>query len=183
MTTKTTKKRALTPAQRRATAYHEAGHAVIGEALGVHMKTTSIVPGEGFDGQVRFRRVLRASDLDGSGNGDRTRLRIERQIMVSYAGEAAQRRHRPRSVRPHHYQSDYQIIADLLRSLWAPGPSADAFAKWLALRTAEMVALHWPQIKRVAAALMERGSLSGEEVREAMWGPQRAVDSEGVKAA
>ena len=49
---------------KRATAYHEAGHAIMNLSLGVRLKRVTIVPAEGFDGTCQSHRVLSRGDID-----------------------------------------------------------------------------------------------------------------------
>src|SRR4051794_59014 len=49
---------AKSPTALRATAYHEAGHAVAEHALGLTVNKVSIIPGEGFNGVCRSPGAL-----------------------------------------------------------------------------------------------------------------------------
>mgnify|MGYP003385116220 CR=1 FL=1 len=73
----------MTPMNREATAYHEAGHAVIALALGRSIQRVSIVPGQGWLGRCEFQkgRVRPTEDW------------LEREILIALAGLAAEARH------------------------------------------------------------------------------------------
>lgn len=66
-----------------ATAYHEAGHAVIALALGRSIQRVSIVPGREWLGRCEFQkgRVRPTEDW------------LEREILIALAGLAAEARH------------------------------------------------------------------------------------------
>src|SRR5262245_52740101 len=100
-----------------ATAYHEAGHAVVAFQFHLRVKSVTIIPdaeratsgscshAQGFGPSIEYER------------SDRNRLRIERAVMCSLAGLEAQRKYRSSSVRNYHAQSDYAKAADLASAL------------------------------------------------------------------
>jgi hypothetical protein len=97
-----------------ATAYHEAGHAVAAFQLrvGIGRRGVSIVPNEDWSG---FAHTLKG--FSGRPDIERTgqmRLGAEKRAIVSFAGEAAQRRFRPMSVRRHHGAIDRGHAIDLM---------------------------------------------------------------------
>ncbi len=67
----------------KATAYHEAGHAVVALALGRAVQRVSILPGRAWLGRCEFQkgRVRPSEDW------------LEREILISLAGAAAEARH------------------------------------------------------------------------------------------
>ena len=44
-----------------ATAYHEAGHDIVGWRLGLRLKSATIVPGDDYDGRVAFSYSTQAA--------------------------------------------------------------------------------------------------------------------------
>ena len=82
--------------RRVATAFHEAGHAVVAWRRGLKVHSATIVPTKDYSGMVRRGSLGVRLDIDGS---NRARLRAESAIVVCLAGPAAQRRHNPRSWR------------------------------------------------------------------------------------
>lgn len=70
--------------EREVAAYHEAGHAIIRLALGFKTKSPHDDP-------------LRGISLDTDGS-DRTRLRLERAIKISYAGPSRRKKSQRASV-------------------------------------------------------------------------------------
>jgi hypothetical protein len=153
----------FSPNRRWATAYHEAGHAVIATLLGVPVRIATIEPRWGYDGLVRHDPVLSARNAELIADG-RSRLRAERLILIALAGSEAQRRYRPSSVRRHHGQRDAEKALDLAMRVCGSERSVQAYLDWLSVVAADTVALRWPAIERVAQALYERGSLAKDEV-------------------
>jgi hypothetical protein len=100
-------------------------------------------------------------DIDGS---DRARLRVERAIMICYAGPLSQQRHRPRSWRRRHGASDFQTAADLAIHVSGSDEIATAFLRWLELQTMSIVVVRWALIDRVAQALLEHNQLAGQDI-------------------
>jgi hypothetical protein len=85
------------------------------------------------------------------------------------AGEAAQRRFNPRSVRKHHGHSDRQNVIDLLSYLCEP--SSKVMTHYSAMldaraRAAVQNPLNWRAIKTLADELMQRRTIKGRELRE-----------------
>jgi hypothetical protein len=87
------------------------------------------------------------------------------RAVVALAGEAAQRRFSPRTVRRHHGGGDRELV--LAHALDWSGSAAQAHALvnlWQ-IQAEEVVEHRWPAIQRVAAALLERETLTDDEVR------------------
>ena len=81
-----------------ATAYHEAGHAVVAWTQRIRIRAASLIPADGTDGRVSFKHLLAGIQLDAS-RSDASRLKAERHVRVSLAGHLAQRRFDRKSVR------------------------------------------------------------------------------------
>jgi hypothetical protein len=147
-------------------AYHEAGHAVIAQKLGASLKRVSIKACDQYRGIVRYRGLKIVDDMD------RGRLRAERVIMIALAGPAAQRRYRKSSWRTYHGSDDYRQVMKLAAYFFPwDAKTQKAFVRWLELRTEWLVDQHWPAIERLAHALMERTTMTGDEVKVAIWPP------------
>lgn len=123
------------PSRSEATAYHEAGHAVVAFWLGLRVHSVTIVP-DAVGGTVGVCRhsagIGRSVDYDRS---DRNRLRMERAVMCSLAGIEAQRKHRASSVRNYHAHSDYEKAVDLVSEFFPEADLAGLFIKFMVLRT------------------------------------------------
>lgn len=159
-------------------AHHEAGHACIAEALGIRVTTASIVrvPGQ-HRGIVKYGA---AEEVE--------------SIVISFAGVLAAARSAGRPVRWSRggrgrrsaAVQDYGGSDDLAKAattaeldlVWNDAAERRAYLRWLWQRARVLVERHWPMIEAVAAALVERRTLTGEEVR----GVRRAVKL-GLSAA
>ena len=116
-------------------AYHEAGHAVIGHALGITLRSVSIIPGKDFSGKLLIDHPLRHVDL-GHDASDRARLKAERYIMATLAGPIAQRHHHLQSWRKWHAADDWKQAAEIAERI-CDGPGGKetaAFVRWLEAR-------------------------------------------------
>ncbi|MEW6156160.1 MAG: hypothetical protein AB1813_01940 [Verrucomicrobiota bacterium] len=151
------------------TAYHEAGHAVVGYFLGIPMRSVSIIPDGDSSGRVTgYRSVItrrwqealsfgRLSPSEFSG--------LEKQLVALLAGDVAQRRYAPRSARSHHSRADFSCVADVVLKLWSSDKVRAAYLKFLRARAEELVEVHWAQIDALAHALVDRRGLSGREAK------------------
>jgi hypothetical protein len=134
---------AMTPRQLRAT--HEAGHCVIARALGV---------------KVECATLREVTTLHRRGDAESFRERA----VVALAGPAAEERYGGYSdaqmagLWRNEWRGDFDNV---LRYLDAAGGDLFAPHKCAAER---LVRKHWAAIERVAAALIERGELSGAEI-------------------
>ena len=103
------------------------------------MRGLSIESDSASAGRMLFRSSIPWERLEYD-NSDRTRMRVERELIVTLAGIAAQRRHAPRSVRAWHSEADRRHASTL--ALWAngDGETATAYLRWLSLRTDRLIA-------------------------------------------
>ncbi len=168
-----------TERRRETTAYHEAGHVVAMCRQLLPIRSVTI---------VRDRQAGSAGGVHGvpfhpGGRGLRTLDRLEKEIIVAFAGPIAQRKRTGRSDRVGALK-DLGRVADLAFRRFgerlevgnAAGELAQvvhAYLHYLELLTTRNVARWWPAIEVVAAALLERETLSGRQVRgilrEAGW--------------
>jgi hypothetical protein len=145
--------------QIEATAYHEAGHAVIAFLLGYRPQSVTIVPTFDTAGHIIQDNPLHGFQLDLDGS-DEARLRVETVITICFAGPIAQKRYNPRSWRRAHGQWDYEKIAELALRVCGSSEQATAFIRWREIVACDMVKAHWPRIQLVAGQLLERENLS-----------------------
>jgi ATP-dependent Zn protease len=150
--------------QELAIAYHEAGHAVACHFFHVKVKSASIVPKKGeYQGCVQHEGMFRGlrPDIEVSG---RARLQIERNIVISLAGAAAQRRHNKKSWRSYHSSSDFHYAVKLASHVCLSKADSEAFLHWLEVRADELIANQWSAVQRIANVLLERKTVPGDEI-------------------
>jgi hypothetical protein len=175
---------------KESTAYHEAGHAVVAQELGLGVRSVSIVPDEETAGCCthpkthKFTRKVNEAGgyehLDGW-----TRRRAEGSIMILWAGTLAQQiyldAHQEEvnegfgvmeingetHITSH---SDADQIIDLTSALMPDPNEHGAYQEWLRIRTRNMLRhdLVWAAVEAVARELLAKDKLSGKEV-SAIW--------------
>ncbi len=153
-----------------ATAYHEAGHAVVSWYLKVRVSRATIVRDNDSAGHVMVEPE-EPSTCDAICRGDPwdpSRLRAEKRVMVLQAGEVAQRRYNPRSVRRHHSGDDYEKCVNILRIYSPDEEKLDVMPHYLLLRkwTIYLIEQHWHLVEAFAKALLKCRELSGTQVRD-----------------
>jgi hypothetical protein len=138
------------------TAYHEAGHVVAALMQGVAVRSVTIVPDKqkAYLGLVRHEDLTRGVNLE-TDNSSRTRSRIEKLIVVTFAGTAAQRRYDRRSWRSFHSSGDYNSAVRLADVVCSSSAASEAFLKWLAVTADDLIGAHWPDVEKIAKALLE----------------------------
>lgn len=157
------RKRARASQQIAATAFHEAGHAVIAWSLGLRVHRVTVIPSKDYLGLAVCQNALAGIKLD-IDNSDRAMIKAEKRILVALAGAAAQKKFSPRSVQSWDPSLDYQVASDIAQRIHGSDDVVDAYLRWLQFRTEHDVAFHWPQISCVAQALIENKTLNGSEV-------------------
>jgi len=148
----------------RWTAFHEAGQVVAAWRIEIPLETATIAPTKTMAGSPLSKNPLRGVILDYE-DSDRARLLAEKAIIVALAGQAAQRRYNPRSWRSYHGDDDRKIAVDLALRLNGSSEATSAYIKWLEIRAHDIIKQRWRQVEAVANALLEKGTLSGEELR------------------
>ena len=150
-------------------AYHEAGHVVAAWCLKIRVRRVTIVSDGVLGGLVTNERD-KPSTLAAIGTGDRwhsSRLRAERLVMYSQAGEVAQLRFDLHSVSLHHSQLDLENSLTILAryAIHDVKPDMrlhyDLLYKW----TESLIEQQWHLVGAVAKALLEHRKLSGTQVR------------------
>lgn len=140
-------------------AFHEAGHAVACQRLGLGIRSATIVPTRDYAGQVVHCDPWRGINLewDNSAPGDR---RAKAVIIMYLAGPEALRRYSPRSWRSVHGASDRAKVVDQALRVNGSDRATQAYVRWLEIVTRDFVAVWWPWIEKVAHALFERRSFA-----------------------
>lgn len=138
-----------------ATAYHEAGHAVVAWHEGVRVQWATIIPGEGFSGRVKHANLFKGvnPEVDTS---LRVRARVEKSARIAIAGRVAQQRACPGSRTGD--GADAQHAFDVLSHLCGSTEETGAYWSLLTIQTRQTLARPdvWPIVKAVAAALLRQ---------------------------
>jgi hypothetical protein len=143
--TKVVRREPRKPEELRVTAYHEAGHAVIGYRLGFDLGPVTIVPKGGSVGNC----VGEPAWTDGS--------RDEDYVVSLFAGAAAGKRIDPIEG-DRGCGDDNEKADELLRS------HDDLNASELRQRAEDLTTKHWAEIEAVAGLLIEEETLPGDDV-------------------
>jgi hypothetical protein len=161
----------------RATAYHEAGHAVANVALGLAINKVSIIPGEDHHGLDYTGICVSPGVLDyhypSAGVVREQRAVARAHIVACYAGMAAQRLvdpHRP----DEHAAGDEENAMELSRlfGVFPRGCSRvgdEAHLRYLDKLRAEarrLVRKHWRAVAELAEELLQCEVLSGPEAEK-----------------
>jgi ATP-dependent Zn protease len=155
----------------RKTAWHEAGHAVVAVELKHPFKKVDIIEDELCSGRLHWAK----KSPEGYISEPHIINWIEHRIVVRFAGGAAQRRYAPHSNwawgMGHRGNepapgSDLYHIDEWLRCLKREGD--DAYRAQLEARAKALVKKLWPDIQRVAKALLKKKVLTQSQVRRLM---------------
>jgi ATP-dependent Zn protease len=149
---------------RRRTAYHEAGHAFIAWRQHVRIKRVTIKPhGEMLGSVTKIFSGKEGRDLEARDITLNVRDKIEKHIRVSLAGWEAERRF-DRTASESWSICDYGDALDYMMRLAGSQREIDLYFALLRYQTKEMLRSGWPQVKALAAALLERETLRGNEI-------------------
>ncbi len=139
-----------------ATAYHEAGHAIMSLALGRPVASVSVRAAREYLGTCQFGKAVFRPSEDW----------LEREILISLAGLAAEARHTgayawDAASRDHDYAEDLALQR-------AGNPRKAQRLLRRLLSKAEHVlnqAANWEAVERLAAELLRAGEVSGRAAR------------------
>ena len=95
---------------------------------------------------------------------------VEFEIIIALAGPAAQRRYNKRSWRTYHGSDDDRQVWKLATDKFpeSSDKTLSACIRWLKLRTQDLIETNWPAVEKVAHALMEHGTLSGDDIKRVL---------------
>ena len=145
----------MTPPFDEATAYHEAGHAVLALALGRPVQRVSALPNRERLGQCDFRKgVVRPSEDW-----------LERELLIALGGVAAEARHTG-TYAWDMADRDLQYVRDLAVRR-AGERQAERLERRLLAKAEHLLAKdgYWRAVELIAAELLRRGSISGRAAR------------------
>ncbi len=139
-----------------ATAYHEAGHAVMALALGRPVAHVSIRPGREFLGTCAFGKAVFRPSEDW----------LEREALIALAGAAAEAR------RTGEYAwgaaaRDQAYVEELALQRAGGARQAQRLLRRLLAKAEHLLARqeNWRAVERLAAELLRRGEISGRMAR------------------
>jgi ATP-dependent Zn protease len=142
----------------RSIAYHESGHTVIALTQGCLVQAVAITPHAG-------EQLLGGAWVVFS--KDKIRAATQR-TMVTLGGSIAQHAACPGSARGD--DVDMQIALDAAAYI-ASDPRR--FIEMMQLRTRKLIDKHWRAVEAVAAALLDAGKLTGDEIDALFARPRR----------
>lgn len=147
------------------TAYHEAGHAVAKKVLGLKLRSATIVPRGDYQGFVTGPIGINVQRLRYDIFSVNEVSRWHNEIIVLMAGAQAQRKYKPRSVRPYMIAADNANIQTILECVH-PRNEHRTIINWLRVRTENLInhPKHWRYVEDVAVALLENRTLTGDDI-------------------
>lgn len=157
-----------------ATAFHEAGHAVVSSVERIRVREISIEPDGDSDGRVRHRSPLQGINLD-IDVSDRSRLKMERIVRAFLAGQIAQARFSKGSLRPYQSADDLQTVVHLLAKFVGSSKELQAYLNLLSVQTEALVKEHWTAIRSVARALIRQRRLAPRDFRKIIEASERPL--------
>jgi ATP-dependent Zn protease len=142
---------------REGTAFHEAGHAVVGAALGLTIRYASIVPSDGYAGEVEFEDEL---------------TNPEDNLVLSLAGGFAVEMQEGQEwvdieVSPtNFYGPDWSDISERVAELADGEPDEERRVIYeTAEKAGRILSKNWNSVRALAEALMANGHLEGDRIR------------------
>lgn len=138
-----------------ATAYHEAGHAVVALALDRPVHRVSVLPNRERLGQCEFGKGVSRPSEDW----------IEREILISLAGMAAEAKHTG-TYGFAEADRDLRYVRRLVLKRTSKR-AAERYERRLLAKVEYLLAddAHWNAVERIAAALLKHGAISGRAAR------------------
>jgi ATP-dependent Zn protease len=144
-----------TPTYDEATAFHEAGHAVVALALGRPVHRVSVLPNQERLGQCEFRKGVVRPSQDW----------LEQEILIALAGLAAEARHTGQYARDGAGR-DLRYVHKLALQR-ASERQLERFERRMLMKVENLLADegHWRAVELIAAELMRCGVISGRAAR------------------
>jgi ATP-dependent Zn protease len=156
----------MTPAtNEEATAYHQAGHAIVGAIRGRSPESVTIVRQGGTAGQTQFFDDCRPEFNRYLGGSPEKRDYIETRILIALAGTIAHDLRFPAHVRDSGDEYDEERARALIveNAVWADS-CRDSYFRQLQETVRGVLQTNWPWVEAVARALIDDKTISGEEL-------------------
>jgi ATP-dependent Zn protease len=148
-------------------AVHEAGHAVAAVHYGIDFDHVTIIPNAEFHqgGRVKLNPVPEYASSSKTKN-DPPAIRFwENYLVMTLAGPAAHKKRHPHAHWGGYAIGDIGQASRLIEDMHSDRDVRNAYYKYIEARAKAFVETYWYAIEAVATALVERGTLSDEEVR------------------
>lgn len=161
--------------QRRATAYHEAGHAVAAYELRRGFRRISIVEDEDSLGSVLYRKWGEKFDPNVTEPG-RARKLIEKAIMTALAGAEAEHVHTKRRNNAGGSSDSHSAVTLASYIIDDFEEELPAYIEWLRIRTRNILTTpaNWRAVEFLAEALLEKEEMSAAAARKVIVEGRRA---------
>jgi hypothetical protein len=150
------------------TAYHEAGHAVVGAACGRAPISATIIPDSaGAVGKTEFLEDWRPEYTTHFGDSPEKRIYIETRILTSVAGTIAHDLRFPGRAHDPADANDDRISRELIEDNagWADN-DRDSYLNRLEGIALDLLQTNWAWVEGVARALMERKTIFTADIIE-----------------
>jgi ATP-dependent Zn protease len=146
----------MEPHDDEATAYHEAGHAVVALALGRPVAFVSTRPGRDLLGVCEFGKAVFRPSEDW----------LEREILIALGGVAAEARHTGEYAWDA-ADRDRGYAEDLARQRAGDGRPAERLLRRLLAKAEHILSQddNWHAVELLAAELLRQGEVSGRAAR------------------
>lgn len=150
-----------------AVAYHEAGHVVMARQRHRRFRYVTIIPNEEAIGKTVFYRAITPEKLSQM-DVLKQDVVIESEALIALAGEIAQARGVPGSLRRYHLSADHKSLSFIVDESPDNEDMAKHYNRYLQARAKSIFSRPeiWQQVETVAKALIERKTLSEREVSE-----------------
>jgi hypothetical protein len=160
-----------------ATAYHEAGHAVLGCTYGCFPISVSIIADDnGLLGKTEFPNDVPEAARRYLDTSPKTQRYVEQRAMRVLAGAVAHRHKFPRHRSDAGDRRDDREALELIERFKTSNEHHKAYVNMLRITARDRLMQYWSCVEAVAIALLEREQLSGGELQEIV---QTAMGSTG----
>jgi hypothetical protein len=161
-------------------AYREAGRIAAAFELGICIRPRgiSIVNNDEYRGRAHL--ILQLENLNSVILTDEMRLEAEKHAIMSLSGVEAQKHYRPLLVRSRLANNDYDDAVGIMAYFFPETHELDSYVWFLTRRAKNIMAAPqvWERVEALAAALIERHTLSVEEAEQVMWDAAVAFTSD-----
>jgi hypothetical protein len=162
---------------RKTLAIHEAGHAVAAVCLDINFKYVTIIPGgvpsdvleSDAEGHIKLKPVPRYARDPATQDNVKSLHWWERRLIVCLAGPAAHHKLHPYAHWMGYAVGDIGEASDTINHIHHHDRRVvGAHYDYIKARAAALIEDEWQNVEAVAAALIERGTLTPDDVRRAM---------------